>query len=142
MRRIGTLSIALLLVSACGHPLSRAQDDAKTQAASGASSSVHAIELPRYAPSLPQAPGRDSFAVACLSCHSTRYITMQPPLSAAKWEESVRKMMKTYGAPVAEDQVAAVVQYIMAAKEAGRGGGWGTPGAAAAERDGAGVAGG
>ena len=24
------------------------------------------------------------------------------PMNAAKWEESVRKMMKTYGAPIAE----------------------------------------
>src|SRR4051812_15009928 len=101
MRRTTTITLALLLLlSACGHSTSRAQDDAKTQAVGAASSTVHAIDLPRYAPTLPQAPGRDVFAVACLSCHSTRYITMQPPLTAAKWEESVRKMMKTYAAPI------------------------------------------
>jgi len=58
------------------------------------------------------------FAVACLSCHSTRYITMQPPLNQAKWEESVRKMAKTYGAPIAEEQVVPIAQYLVAARQA------------------------
>src|SRR5436309_2504623 len=51
---------------------------------------VHTITLPRFQPDLPQAPGREAFAVACISCHSTRYITMQPTMTAARWEESVR----------------------------------------------------
>ena len=61
-----------------------------------------------YQPVLPVAagPGREAFANGCLTCHSTRYIAMQPPLTAAKWEENVRKMMKTYGAHVAEEQAA------------------------------------
>jgi mono/diheme cytochrome c family protein len=75
---------------------------------------VRAIELPRYQPDLPPGPGREAFAVNCLSCHSTRYVTTQPPLSAAKWEESVRKMIKTYGAPIAEEQVQPIVQYLVA----------------------------
>jgi mono/diheme cytochrome c family protein len=62
-----------------------------------------------------------------LSCHTTRYITTQPPLTAAKWEESVRKMMKTYAAPIAEEQVQPIVQYLMATKEKGPAESWETP---------------
>jgi mono/diheme cytochrome c family protein len=94
---------------------------------SSATSSVHTISLPRYQANLPPGPGREQFAVACLTCHSARYITTQPPLTAAKWEESVRKMMKTYAAPIAEDQVQPIVQYIVAAKENGPPGSWETP---------------
>ena len=85
------------------------------------SSQVRRIELPHYQSNLPEGPGRDAFAVACLACHSTSYITMQPPQSAAKWEEAVRKMVKVYAAPITEDQVTPVAQYIAAVKEAGRG---------------------
>jgi mono/diheme cytochrome c family protein len=90
---------------------------------------VTAIVLPRYQANLPPGPGREAFAVNCLSCHSTRYITMQPKMTAVKWEESVRKMMKTYAAPIAEDQVQPIVQYLMAAKEGGDGSSWETPAA-------------
>src|SRR3954469_19728616 len=65
---------------------------------------VHAIVLPRYYPSLPPGPGREAFAAGCLTCHTTRYIGTQPPVTAVKWEENVRKMMKVYGAPVTEEQ--------------------------------------
>src|SRR5207253_2227541 len=99
---------------------SRAGADAKTQAAGGSSGAgatkpLHLIDLPHYQANLPPAPGRDAFAVACMACHTTRYITTQPPLTPAKWEESVRKMMKVYAAPIAEDQVQPIVQYIVAA---------------------------
>jgi mono/diheme cytochrome c family protein len=82
---------------------------------------VHAITLPRFQANLPDAPGREAFAAACLSCHSTTYITMQPPLTAPKWEEVVVKMTKVYAAPIAPEQVPQIVQYVMATKEAGKG---------------------
>jgi cbb3-type cytochrome c oxidase subunit III len=85
---------------------------------------VHAIALPHYAPNLPAGTGREAFASACLTCHSTRYIGMQPPLTAAKWEENVRKMIKVYNAPITEEQVPQVVQYLMATKEGGTPGAW------------------
>src|SRR5438477_12705694 len=99
-------------------PTSQSVQHAKPPAA------VHAIRLPRYQRDLPTAPGREVFAVACLSCHSERYVTMQPRMTAAKWEESVRKMINTFGAPIAEEQVAQIVQYITATKESGQTGPW------------------
>jgi mono/diheme cytochrome c family protein len=75
--------------------------------------SIRTIDLPHYQPNLPDAPGREAFASACLICHSSRYIAMQPPITAAKWEENVRKMMKVFAAPVPEEQVGDVVKYAI-----------------------------
>src|SRR2546423_7036147 len=102
MRNLTTFSVLLVLYFTCA---GYAQVQPKS------------IMLPKYQPNLPEAPGRELFASACLSCHSERYISMQPKMNATKWEESVRKMIKTFGAPVAEEQVPVIVQYLMAAKE-------------------------
>ena len=130
MKRIITICISALAAIATTSCKQSHNDGtaAKTQASfSTATKSGDAIALPHYQATLPLGPGRDAFAVGCLSCHSTRYITTQPPLTAAKWEESVRKMIKTYAAPIAEDQVQPIVQYLVAAKENGAPGTWETP---------------
>lgn len=128
MRR-GILTFLLIggvvAIVSCKHGKERG--GAKTQARAADHNSVHTITLPHYQANLPPGPGREAFAVGCLTCHSTRYITTQPPLTAAKWEESVRKMMKTYAAPIAEDQVPIIVQYLMTAREKGDPGSWETP---------------
>jgi mono/diheme cytochrome c family protein len=74
---------------------------------------VHEITLPRYQPNLPPGPGREAFATCCLACHTDRYISTQPPFSAAKWEAEVHKMVKTYGAYVTDEQVPEVVKYVI-----------------------------
>jgi hypothetical protein len=50
----------------------------------------------------------------CAMCHSTRYITMQPPLPAAVWEAEVNKMIKTYGAPIPEPSAKKITSYLQA----------------------------
>ena len=45
-------------------------------------------------------------------CHSTRYITMQPPLPVATWEAEVTKMMKAYGAPIPEAAAKKITTYL------------------------------
>src|SRR5262245_61739002 len=115
MRFIPLLMLLLISVSC-------ARRDVQTRETVSAkpTDSVRKIDLPRYQVELPNAPGRDTFAVACLSCHSARYIAMQPPLSQAKWDEEVKKMVKTFGAPIGDDQVPVIVQYLMTTKEHGR----------------------
>jgi mono/diheme cytochrome c family protein len=109
---------ACAAIAACG------SDSKSPKSSNSQSRDVHAIEIPKYQANLPAGPHQEVFATACLTCHTARYISMQPPLTAAKWEESVRKMMKTYAAPIADDQVPQIVQYLMATKEAGQGGSW------------------
>ncbi len=105
--------LGLILVMSIWTAIAGAEEDA-----------VRTITLPRFQPTLPDGPGREAFAVACLSCHSTRYVTTQPPLTAAKWEENVRKMIKTYSAPISEEQVPQIVEYLMTTKERGEPGAW------------------
>jgi mono/diheme cytochrome c family protein len=112
------IAAVALTLAACG------ADSKEHKAQASASRDVHAIEMPKYQANLPAGPGQEAFATACLSCHTARYIAMQPPLTAVKWEESVRKMMKTYAAPIAEEQVPQIVQYLMTTKESGQGGSW------------------
>ena len=45
-------------------------------------------------------------------CHSTRYITMQPPLPPATWEAEVNKMTKTFGAPIPEATAKKITSYL------------------------------
>jgi len=50
----------------------------------------------------------------CLTCHSSAYVSMQPRLSRAQWSAEVAKMVKAYGAPVPDDQVPVIVDYLTA----------------------------
>ena len=59
-------------------------------------------------------PGAGLAAVqgACLSCHSSAYVSTQPTLTKAQWTAEVAKMKTVYGAPIADDQVPAIVDYL------------------------------
>ena len=49
----------------------------------------------------------------CSTCHSLDYIVMNSPfLARAAWEAEVRKMMKVMGAPIPENDVAPIVDYL------------------------------
>ena len=70
------------------------------------------IELPAETAALKQGPGSE-LAGQCLVCHSADYITTQPkdkPL--AFWKAEVEKMKKVYGAPIADEQVDPLAQYL------------------------------
>lgn len=67
---------------------------------------------PLYTPALAQGDGREIIQIFCRFCHSTTYITMQPPLPAAIWEGVVNKMINTYGAPISEDSARQIINYL------------------------------
>jgi hypothetical protein len=48
----------------------------------------------------------------CGICHSTTYITMQPPLPSATWDVEVNKMIDTFGAPIPEASAQAIKTYL------------------------------
>jgi hypothetical protein len=67
------------------------------QAAPAALSPDADYEVSAYpVPTLELAPGdgHQDVQIYCNTCHSPRYITMQPPLPAATWEDEVSKMNK------------------------------------------------
>ena len=52
----------------------------------------------------------------CTACHSADYVATQPPMKDKKafWQAEVTKMIKVYGAPIAEADVGKIVDYLAA----------------------------
>lgn len=49
----------------------------------------------------------------CSGCHSLDYVLMNSPfLKRAGWDAEVRKMIKAYGAPVADADVEPIIDYL------------------------------
>ena len=49
----------------------------------------------------------------CSTCHSLDYIVMNSPfLTRVAWETEVRKMIKVMGAPIPDNDVAPIVDYL------------------------------
>jgi hypothetical protein len=69
---------------------------------------------PLYPPELALGEGKQEAEAYCALCHSTRYITMQPPLPAATWETEVNKMNKTFGANIPEVVSQKIARYLQA----------------------------
>jgi len=57
-------------------------------------------------------PGLAAAQASCLTCHSSAYVSTQPVLSRAQWTAEVVKMRTAYGAPITDDQVPAIVDYL------------------------------
>jgi len=98
-----------VLLAACGVLLG-----CSSQSASPPSPTLHTLRLPSEDVTLPDLPGRSKVTSACAVCHTPRYVLDQPPLPRKTWEAEVEKMRKTYGAPVADEDVAAIVDYLVA----------------------------
>jgi hypothetical protein len=67
---------------------------------------------PLYPPELAAGPGREDVQSYCSTCHSTRYITMQPPLPQETWTAEVNKMVKVMGQPIPEDVQPIIIKYL------------------------------
>lgn len=65
-----------------------------------------------YQPALEPGEGRQEVEAYCNTCHSPRYIPMQPPLPAATWEAEVNKMIKTFGASIPDDSTQKITRYL------------------------------
>jgi len=92
--------------------LNSVRQPGQTQQSSDGVYSVGAYPL--YTPELAQGEGREIIQIFCRFCHSTTYVTMQPPLPAATWEGVVNKMINTYGAPISEDSAKQILSYLRA----------------------------
>jgi hypothetical protein len=65
---------------------------------------------------LPEAPGYRTFQNNCMSCHSARYIQMQPNLSEKAWHGLVTKMQKSFKAPIPDSSINDIVKYLVTIK--------------------------
>jgi cytochrome c5 len=78
------------------------------------------IELPVLAFDLADGPNRDKVNRHCGICHGTEYIPMQPKLSKAQWTAAVTKMVKTFGAPVPQEDADRIIDYLATAYGTGK----------------------
>ena len=96
-------------------PRCEAADTSRPAAPTG-TDGIHAIELPHFEPLLPDAPGRTAFLAACTSCHSTRYVSMQPRMTTAQWRAEATKMIQVFGGHADTNQLQEIVSYLSVIK--------------------------
>jgi hypothetical protein len=63
-------------------------------------------------------PGSDAINNNCLVRHSAGMVLNQPALPKSAWQAEVTKMIQFYKAPVSEEDVAAIVDYLARMKTA------------------------
>src|SRR5882762_5892636 len=78
-----------------------------------------ALALPALAQEKPialkKAPGLDKVEANCSGCHSLDYIPMNSPFpSPALWDAEVTKMIKAFGAPIADADAKIIGDYLKA----------------------------
>ena len=76
------------------------------------------IDLPDSDKMFADGPGSEAINNNCLACHSADMVLNQPALSKQAWAAEVNKMINTYKAPVAPEDVGAIVEYLTAVKGA------------------------
>jgi mono/diheme cytochrome c family protein len=76
------------------------------------------IDLPDSDRMFADGPGSDAINNNCLACHSADMVLNQPALPKQAWAAEVNKMIHNYGAPVAPEDVDAIVDYLATLKGA------------------------
>lgn len=62
---------------------------------------------------LKDGPGRDMVVRNCVNCHSVDYIPLNSVfLDRNGWQGAVTKMINVFGAPIAKDDIPAIVDYL------------------------------
>jgi cytochrome c5 len=105
---VGVIATAVAYLSTRDNP----QAPPSPPSAESGAVPVQTIALPHDDPELPPGPDQREFATACTICHSTRLVMTQPPFARQQWTEVVRKMVKTYGAPITPDSEEQIVDYL------------------------------
>jgi hypothetical protein len=75
------------------------------------------VDLP-FGDRMFEGQGSDAINNNCLSCHSAGMVLNQPPLPREEWEAEVHKMRQAYKAPVPDEDVTPIVDYLMRIKGA------------------------
>ena len=100
MKRIFLTGLMVLLAPAMG-------------AAAPAFKSVQ-LEFPPDTASFPDGPHVKVVKQSCLACHSADMVLDQPLLPRATWAAEVAKMRNTYKAPLKDDDMPLIVDYLAA----------------------------
>lgn len=79
------------------------------------SASAVEITLPAETARLTEStlPGYMMAQAMCYTCHSADYQRTQPVSSRTYWKATVTKMQKTFGAPIPDEAVEPIVDYLV-----------------------------
>ena len=72
------------------------------------------ITLPLETTVLKTGNGVDLAKANCMTCHSVDYISSQPKMPRKFWEAEVKKMKEKFAAPLADENLAALADYLTA----------------------------
>lgn len=109
---LALFSVAMVL--ACGvawWSAARADSAGKKDSASRQWAIVK-VDLPASDESFPPGVGADIANSQCLICHSAGMILTQPPLKRDEWRAEITKMRTVYGAPILQEQVDGLAEYL------------------------------
>jgi len=70
------------------------------------------VNIDDYQVHFPEGEGFSEFKSSCITCHSLRYIEMQPDFPEKTWETIVNKMKKNFGAPISDSAAVKIVKYL------------------------------
>jgi|ERR1700722_5998430 hypothetical protein len=112
-RRIPVFLAAGVVIAAFG---GIAQVVAETQAQSPLTLKSEGVDLPTGDQTFPGGAQADAINNNCLACHSADMVLNQPALPKAVWDAEVHKMISIYEAPVAAEDVPAIVSYLDSTK--------------------------
>ena len=106
--RLLLVSAALLALASCGKP-----DMGKTKLPQGFKLTDTSVTLPDdSAETYPAGPGAEAMNNTCRACHSPSMVLLQPPLRHEEWVKEVDKMRGTFKAPVADNDMPAILAYL------------------------------
>jgi hypothetical protein len=96
----------------------QSQPSATTVAAAGITLHSVSVDLPASDRMFPGGGDAEAINNNCLACHSAGMVLNQPDLTRSAWERIVDKMRSQYKAPVADEDVPAIVAYLASHKGA------------------------
>ncbi|MDT7933379.1 MAG: cytochrome c [Sphingomonadaceae bacterium] len=116
MTRVALL-LAAAVLTAAALPSARRPAPARTAlAADPFAPRARAITLPDDTTLYPDGPGVDAMNGYCAACHSPAMVLTQPKLTRDEWAAEVAKMRSVYKAPIADEDVPAILDYLAALK--------------------------
>ena len=106
--------LKFVIILNCVLFISSCTDEEKTKTIIPAETS---IDLSKVIVELPEAKGVDLVTANCATCHSLRYIEIQPDMTKKAWDKIVKKMVKNYGAPISDTTVVnQIIDYLATVK--------------------------
>jgi cytochrome c5 len=109
---ISAVTMLLLVNGVASWNSANAASPSDKQSAASRQWATVRVELPATDEPFPAGVGADIANSQCLICHSAGMVLTQPPLTKGEWRAEIMKMRSAYGAPIPDDQVDGLSEYL------------------------------